>query len=689
MAEFLLEFLSEEIPARMQARAAQDLVRLLSKAFDDARLSYDRAEGFVTARRLTAVFDGLPSAQPDQRNERKGPKVGAPEQAIQGFLRSTGLTLDACEKRDTGKGEFYFAVIEKKGQATAALLANIIAAVVGQMPWPKSMRWADKQIRWVRPLHGVLAVFEGKALDGEVAGLRLGNQTVGHRFMAPGKVTVTGFDNYGAKLRSAYVMLDAAERRRTIWEDATRLAGQMDLRVQEDAGLLAEVAGLVEWPVVLMGRIDDAFMAVPPEALSTAMRAHQKYFSVVAADGSLAPHFIFAANMHADDGGKTIVGGNERVLRARLSDAKFFWDQDRKTPLADGVPALDKVVFHAKLGSVGEKIGRMQVLAQELAALITDCDGEMAQRGALLAKADLVSDMVGEFPELQGLMGRYYALEAGEAREVADAIGEHYMPVGPGDDYPTKPESIAVALADKIDTLVGFWAIDQKPTGSKDPYALRRAALGVIRIVLGNGLRLSLNELFTAALALQKLSPLPDEEALAVDLMGFFADRLKVHLRDEGIPHDHVAAIFALGGDGDLVRLVARVKALGQFLGSEDGGNLLTAYRRAANIVRVEEKKDGAVFDGAAYDPDLASGDEAKLWGVLAEIERLADSLAAAEAFGDVMTLFAQLRAPVDDFFTNVTVNVEDGAIRANRLRLLARIVRAMNGMADFSRISG
>ena len=668
MTEFLLEFLSEEIPARMQARAVDDLVRLLSKAFDEARLSYDRAEGFVTPRRLGAVFDGLPSAQPDQTRERKGPKVGAPEQAIQGFLRSTGLSLDACEVRDTGKGEFYFAVIDSKGAPTADLLPGIIAEVVRQMPWPKSMRWADKQLRWVRPLHGVLAVFAGQALDGDVADLKLSNETVGHRFLAPEKLTVTGFEDYAAQLRRAYVMLDAAERVRTIWEDAGRLAGQMGLSVQEDSGLLAEVAGLVEWPVMLMGRIDDAFMAVPREVLSTAMRAHQKYFSVLAGDGSLAPHFIFAANMHADDGGTTIIGGNERVLRARLSDAKFFWDQDRKTRLSDAVPALDKIVFHAKLGSVGDKVARMQALVQTLAPLIAGCDTEMARRGAVLAKADLVSDMVGEFPELQGLMGRYYALEAGEPEDVADAIGEHYMPVGAGDAYPTKPVSVAVALADKIDTLVGFWAIDQKPTGSKDPYALRRAALGVIRIILGNGLRLSLTDIFLAALALQKLPPSPDDAALVADLMGFFADRLKVHLRDEGIPHDHVAAIFALGGDGDLVRLVARVKALGQFLASDDGGNLLTAYRRAANIVRVEEKKDGVVFDGAIYDPELASGDEAKLWGVLAEIERSANSLAAAEAFGDVMTLFAQMRAPVDDYFANVTVNVDDAAVEYGAL---------------------
>jgi len=688
MAELLLEFLSEEIPARMQARAGDDLVRLLTKALDEARLNYERAEALVTARRLCAVVDGLPVAQPDQRHERKGPKVGAPEQAIQGFLRSTGLTLDDCEVRDTGKGEFYFAVTEAPGQATAALLPGLIAAVAAQMPWPKSMRWADKPTRWVRPLQGVLAVFDGKALAGEVAGLALGCETVGHRFMAPGKLAVNSFADYAAKLRGAYVMLDPAERARTIREDGARMAGQMGLTVQEDAGLLAEVAGLVEWPVVLMGRIDEGFMAVPPEALSTAMRAHQKYFSVLAADGSLAPHFVFVANIHADDGGETIIGGNERVLRARLSDAKYFWDKDRKTPLAAWVAALNQVVFHAKLGSVGEKAARMQVLADTLAAVIPGCDGQLARRGAELAKADLVSEMVGEFPELQGLMGRYYALEAGEPAAVADAVGDHYAPVGPGDAQPSAPVSVAVALADKIDTLVGFWAIDQKPTGSKDPYALRRAALGVIRIVLGNGLRLSLTDIFAASLALQKLPEKSDEPALAADLMGFFADRLKVHLREEGIPHDHVAAIFALAGDADLVRLVARVKALGGFLASDDGGNLLTAYRRAANIVRVEEKKDGVVFDGGAYDPALASGDEAKLWEVLAEIERLAGRSIEEEAFGEVMTLFAQMRGPVDDFFNNITVNVDDGALRANRLRLLARIVAAMNGIADFSQIS-
>ncbi len=689
MAEFLLEFLSEEIPARMQTRATEDLVRLLTEALTGARLDYDRAESFVTARRLTAVVDGLPRTQPEQRSERRGPKVGAPEPAIQGFLRSTGLTLDACEVRDTGKGDFYFAVMESPGQPTAALLPEIITDVARRLPWQKSMRWAARQERWVRPLHSVLAVFDGKPLSGEVFGLALGNQTVGHRFLAPETISVRSFDDYAETLRGAYVMLDPAERRRTIWEDAVRAAGQSGLTVQRDPALLAEVAGLVEWPVVLMGRIDDAFMAVPPEALSTAMRAHQKYFSVRTGDGTLAPHFVFVANMHADDGGQTIVDGNERVLRARLADAKFFWDKDRKTPLAEAVPALDQVAFHAKLGSVGAKAARMAALAEELAAVIPDCDAALARRGAQLAKADLVSEMVGEFPELQGLMGRYYALEAGENPEVAEAIGTHYAPVGPGDAHPTAPVSVAVALADKIDTLVGFWAIDQKPTGSKDPYALRRAALGVIRIILGNGLRLSLTDAFTASLALQNLAEKPDAAGLASDLMGFFAERLKVHLREEGIPHDHVAAIFALAAEGDLVRLVARVKALGDFLASSDGGNLLTAYRRAANIVRVEEKKDGVVFDGRGYDGALASGDEVELWSVLAEIEGSAADMIAAERFGDMMTLYAQLRVPVDDFFANVTVNVDDAALRANRLRLLARIVSSMNDIADFSQISG
>ena len=703
MSEFLLELLSEEIPARMQARAADDLKRLVTDGLKKARLDFTSAEAYVTPRRLTLVVDGLPDRQPDLREERKGPKVGAPDKAIEGFLRSLGLdSLDQCEKRDAGKGEIWFAVVERAGVATRDVLANIVASALAEMPWPKSMRWGAQGFRWVRPLHSVLAILDGAAIDLTVDlqgdSMAAENTTSGHRFLAPDAIAVSGFAEYRDRLRDAFVLIDRAERRAIIERELKAQAEAEGLTVRDDPALQDEVSGLIEWPVPLIGTIDAQFMDVPAEALTSSMRAHQKYFSLLKADGSLAPRFGFVANMAAADGGKAIIAGNERVLRARLSDAKFFWDQDRSMPLADRAPALDAIVFHAKLGTVAEKVQRIAALATDMAKDIPGADRDSARSAALLCKADLVTGMVAEFPDLQGVMGRYYALGDGEGADVADAIADHYSPQGPNDRCPTAPVSVAVALADKLDTLVGFWLIDEKPTGSKDPFALRRAALGVIRLVLENGLRVNLVEVFAAAMRLyqeEKLA-LPsgtDVASLARDaardLLGFFADRLKVYLRERGVRHDLIAAIFALGDEDDLVRLLARVEALGTFLASDDGENLLIANRRAANIVRIESKKDGVSFLPADYDPALAEGEEAALCAALAETSTAIATLIGQEDFSAAMTALAKLRAPVDLFFEKVTVNADDAGIRRNRLCLLAHLSEVMRRVADFSQIEG
>ncbi|MCC7276181.1 MAG: glycine--tRNA ligase subunit beta [Alphaproteobacteria bacterium] len=694
MAELLLELFCEEIPARMQARAAEDLQRLVVDGLGKAGLAHDGGRAFVAPRRLAVVVDGVPTAQPDVADERKGPRVGAPQPAIDGFLRAAGVTtLDDCEKRATDKGEFWFATIRRRGRTTIEVIPEIVRAAILAMPWPKSMRFGHSTFRWVRPLHQALCLFDGTPLAGAIqlderTSLPLADRTVGHRFHAPAPFAVCGFADYAAKLEAARVVLDPAERARRIVAQATALAAGEGLALREDAALLAEVAGLVDWPVVLMGRIDAAFMDVPAEVLVTSMRAHQKYFAASAADGGLAPRFLVVANIQADDGGAAIVAGNERVLRARLSDAKFFWDQDRKVRLADRVPALERIVFHARLGTMGERVARLQALAADLAAFVPGCDRDVARSAAGLAKADLTSGMVGEFPELQGIMGRYYARHDGERDDVAAAIAEHYSPQGPGDRCPTAPIAVAVALADKIDALVGFFAIDEKPTGSKDPFALRRAALGVIRLVVENRLRLPLVRVLDGALDLYRPT-LPDAPAaIAPPLLDFFADRLKVHLRGEGVRHDLVAAVFALGGEDDLVRLLARVAALGAFLASEDGGNLLTAYRRASNIVRIEEKKDGP-HDGAVDVALLADGEERELAAALAAARSAVEAALAREDFAAAMRALAGLRGPVDAFFDRVTVNAPDPALRANRLRLLSEIRATLGRVADFAQIEG
>jgi glycyl-tRNA synthetase beta chain len=683
MAELLLELLSEEIPARMQTRAADDLKRLVGDGLKAAGLGFTDARAFATPRRLALVIDGLPTSRPDVSEERRGPRVGAPDQAVKGFLKAAGLaSLDQAEKRDTGKGEFWFAVLKKKGGPTAEVLPGIIEAAMKALPWPKSMKWGSGTMQWVRPLQGIVALFDGKVLAGEIAPggrmapVKFGDSTRGHRFLSRGEFQVAGFADYVAKLRAAHVVLDPAERKRIILDGARTLAGEAQVALRNDEGLLEEVAGLVEWPVPMLGTIDAQFMDVPPEVLTVSMKTHQRYFVTTRPDGTLANRFVVVANNVARDGGRTIVEGNERVLRSRLSDAKFFWDQDRKVTLESRLPTLHGIVFHAKVGTQAERVERIVELAGEIAKFVPGADAAQVALAAELCKADLVSGMVGEFPEVQGIMGRYYALEERLPVAVADAIGDHYAPAGPNDRCPSAPVSIAVALADKLDALVSFWSIGEKPTGSRDPYALRRAALGVIRIITENGLRLPLRTFFDQA-----------------DLLDFFAERLKVQVREKGVRHDVVDAVFALGNEDDLVRLLARVEALQSFLGTEAGKNLLTAYGRAANIVRAEERKDKALAAKIAGAPDVALLEQAEEKAVatgLEEVERMVTPALAKEDFAGAMQAFAGLRAPIDAFFDKVTVNVQDKPeLRLNRLKLLNQIRATMDSVADFSRIEG
>jgi glycyl-tRNA synthetase beta chain len=699
MAELLIELFSEEIPARMQRQAAGDLQRLITDGLTKANLTYNETRIYWTPRRLTLVVEGLPTRQPDLREEKKGPRVGAPDQAVQGFLRSAGLdSLDQCEQQDTPKGPVWIAVVEKKGGASADVLPGLIEAAIRALPWPKSMRFAAQSFRWVRPLHRILAVFDGAALAGDFdlggAAVAFSNTSSGHRFLSPEPFTVLNFSDYIAKLREAHVVLDPEERKQAILDGLRSAADREGLTVKDDPALLEEVTNLVEYPDVLIGKIDDEFMDVPAEALSTSMRAHQKYFSLIRPDGSLAPRFAVVANMKAADGGAKIVAGNERVLRARLADAKFFWDQDRAVKLEDRVEDLKKVVFHAKLGTVAERVERLSNQADVLSQYIPGCDSIDARRAAKLAKADLTTEMVGEFPELQGIMGRYYALAQNEKPAVADAIAQHYSPAGPNDACPTALLSVAVALAEKLDTLVGFWLIDEKPTGSKDPFALRRAALGVIRIVLENGVRLPLTHVIAESAGLYgeqgSLSVnIRDLPKITADLLSFFADRLRVHLKDEGVSHSLIQALFALGDEDDLVRLVARVHALKAFLESEDGANLLTAYRRAANILRAEEKKDGTTYSGKPESALFATPEETALAAALDAAEDQVKACIEGEDFGGAMTALAGLRQPVDAFFEAVIVNADEADLRKNRLLLLARIRSVMGTLADFGQIEG
>ncbi len=689
MAELLVEILSEEIPARMQAQAIADFERLVRAGLGEADLAFAKVRRFVTPRRLTLIVDGLPLAQPDRAEERRGPRADAPDAAIAGFLRSVGLGRGDLEERDTGKGRFLFAVIRRQGRDAAEVIVEVLERAMRALPWPKSMRWGDHEVRWVRPLHGLLCRFEGRTLPLRFGPVTAGGTTCGHRFLAPDAFAVDGGEDYLRKLAAARVMVDPDGRRRVITAEAERLAAGENLTMRADPALLDEVVGLAEWPVVMLGRIDLRFMDVPAEVLVTAMRAHQKYFSLVDGDGVLAPRFLLVANTPGVDGGRAIVAGNERVLRARLADAKFFWDQDRRQPLASRVEKLAGRVFHARLGSDLDRVARIARLARGLAGR-TGADPDLAGRAAELCKADLTTGMVGEFPELQGLMGRYYALHDGEVAAVAEAVADHYAPQGPSDRCPSAPVSVAVALADKIDTLAGFFAIGETPTGSKDPYALRRAALGVIRMIIENRLRLALRPVLAEAVAGYPVEVGgARKNEVAQDVLAFIAERLKVHLRAQGVRHDLITAVFALGGEDDLVRLLARVDALKDFLDTDDGANLLTAYRRASNIVRIEEKRDGAAYDEEAEPALFAEQDEALLHRSLMQArQRIAEAL-TGERFAAAMAALADLRRPVDTFFDTVTVNCADARLRANRLKLLSQIRSALGGVAEFSQVEG
>ena len=702
MPDLLLELFSEEIPARMQAKAADDLRRMVTDKLVAEGLVYEGAKAFATPRRLALTVHGLPARQADLKQERKGPKVGAAEAAVQGFLKATGLTsLDEAKVQRDPKGDFYIALIEKPGRATLHVLAEMLPVIIRTFPWPKSMRWGERSARpgalsWVRPLHSIVATFgleteEPDVVRFAIGGIEAGQTTYGHRFMAPDAISVRRFEDYEAKLAAAKVVLDGARRKDIILADARQLAFAQGFELVEDQALLDEVAGLVEWPVALMGSFDQDFLSIPDEVIRATIRNNQKCFVVSdPKTGELTDKFVLTANIEASDGGKAIVAGNERVIRARLSDAKFFYESDLKTRLEDRLPKFDSIVFHEKLGTQGERINRIERLAAEIAPLV-GADVEKTKRAAKLAKADLLTEVVGEFPELQGLMGKYYALAQGEDASVAAAGEEHYKPQGPNDRVPTDPVSIAVALADKLDTLVGFWAIDEKPTGSKDPFALRRAALGVIRILLDNELRIKAIPLVEAAMdilrATSKRHMLPNDHLVSRDLLSFFADRLKVQLRDQGARHDLVDAVFALGGQDDLLMVVRRVEALGKFLDSDDGKNLLAGTKRAANILRIEEKKDGKAYDGA---PDVALytlDEEKALAKAIDQVKVEARAAVAQEDFTAAMSAMAKLRPAVDAFFDKVKVNDDDRQVRENRLKLLNEIRAATRAVADFSKI--
>jgi glycyl-tRNA synthetase beta chain len=748
MTDLLFELFSEEIPARMQAKAAEDLRRMVTDKLVAEGLVYEGAKAFATPRRLTLTVHGIPARQSDLKEERKGPRVGGPDAAIQGFLKATGLaSLDQAKiQRDPKKGDFYIALIEKPGRATIDVLADILPVIIRTFPWPKSMRWGERSARpgalqWVRPLHSIVATFgleteAPEVVQFAIGGIEAGQTTFGHRFMAPAAINVRRFGDYEAKLQAAKVVLDPQRRKDIILADAKELAFAQGFDLVEDQGLLDEVSGLVEWPVVLMGSFDEEFLSIPGEVIRATIRNNQKCFvlslpdasafppplpgrvgegggpqalsspvpppptpprkgersSGAAAGMALAPKFILTANIEASDGGAAIVAGNERVIRARLSDAKFFYETDLKIRLEDRLPKFENIVFHEKLGTEDLHIKRIERLAVEIAPLV-NANVEKTKRAANLAKADRLSEVVGEFPELQGLMGKYYALAQGEDASVAAASEEHYKPQGPSDRVPTDPVSIAVALADKIDTLVGFWAIDEKPTGSKDPFALRRAALGVIRLIVENNIRMNVMPVVNKHVSAFARAPVVKDwngqqvDQKCIDLLSFFADRLKVQLREQGARHDLVDAVFALEGQDDLLMIVRRVEALGKFLDTDDGKNLLAGVKRAANILRIEEKKDGKTFDGA---PDIklyALEEEKALARSIDQVKADAGAAVAKEDFAAAMTAMAKLRPAVDAFFDKVKVNDDDPKVRENRLKLLNEIRAATRAVADFSKI--
>ena len=685
MADLLIELFSEEIPAGLQAPAAQNLKKLLTNGMVEAGLTYANASAFHTARRLTLVVEGLLDASPTVQEERKGPKVGAPEQAIDGFLRGAGLSMDDLEVRDDKKGQVYFAKITKPGRPAAEIVAEVLEATIRNFPWPKSMRWGSGSLRWVRPLQSILCVLSNEAevsvVPLDVDGIKAGNQTRGHRFMAPDAFAVSGFEDYETKLKRAKVILRADERQAAIWQEAQTQAFALGQSVVEDAGLLAEVAGLVEWPVVLMGQIDEEFLDLPPEVLKTSMKEHQKFFSVSNPKTGRIDRFVTVANIEAADQGATILKGNQKVLAARLADAKFFWENDlreAKAGMGNWKAALENVTFHNKLGSQAARIKRIAALARDLAPVV-GADPDMAEQAALVAKADLSSEMVYEFPELQGLMGRYYAEKAGMSADIAAACEAHYSPLGPSDDVPTAPVSVAVALADKLDMLTGFWAIDEKPTGSKDPFALRRAALGVIRLTLDNHLTLPLVDRLAAA----------DAGAGAADLLGFFQDRLKTYLRDRGIRHDVIDACIAMPQSDDLALLVKRAEALQGALGTDDGENLIQGFKRANNILSQAEEKDGVEYSFGADVKYAENEAEKVLFAALDSADKTIQPAMATQDFAAAMAAMATLRGPIDAFFEAVKINADSALVRRNRLNLLSRIRTTCLSVADLTKVEG
>ncbi|MFQ6754845.1 glycine--tRNA ligase subunit beta [Cereibacter sphaeroides] len=728
MPDLLIELFSEEIPARMQARAREDLKKLVTDGLVEAGLTYASAGAFSTPRRLVLSVEGLSAESPTLREERKGPKADAPAAAIEGFLRSTGLTRDQLETRADKKGAVLFAVVEKPGRPAPEIVAEVLERTIRSFPWPKSMRWGTGSLRWVRPLQSILCLLsdEGGAevVPMTLDGLTAGNSTEGHRFMAPARFAVSGFEDYRAKLARAFVMLDASEREQAIWHEATTQAFAQGLEVVPDAALLSEVAGLVEWPVVLMGAIGEDFLGLPPEVLQTSMREHQKFFSVTNPATGRIEKFVTVANRETADHGETILKGNGKVLSARLSDARFFWENDLRTVKTAGLEGmaegLKQVTFHNRLGSQADRIARIEALAREIAPLV-GASPDLAAEAARVAKADLQSAMVGEFPELQGTMGSYYARAAGLPEAVAQACKAHYQPLGPSDAVPTDPVSIAVALADKIDTLTGFWAIDEKPTGSKDPFALRRAALGVVRLNLENELRYSLKLLLLDGLVANEiarqfthfksetnaLAGIDDVKAFkqhvtfSLDaandkandlfeyLLAFFHDRLKVHLREQGIRHDVIDACLAMPGNDDLTLLVKRAEALSGFLKTDDGTNLLQGFKRANNILTQAEAKDGVEYSFGA-DPKFAETDaERALFSALKTAEAAIGPALQAEDFAAAMSAMAALRAPIDAFFETVQVNADNAVLRRNRLNMLHSIRATCARVADLTRIEG
>ena len=753
MADFLLELRSEEIPARMQAGARAELEKLFARELTAAGVAADSITVWSTPRRLALIARGLPLATEAVSEEAKGPPEGAPDAAIDGFCKKNGVTREALELRDVKGRMTYFAVVNTPGRAMADVLSAAVPAIIRDFSWPKSMRWgaasvSTESLRWVRPLSGIVALLDGEVVPCEVDGIAAGRETYGHRFHSSGAITIAGVDDYAEKLRAAHVIVDHEERARLIREGAAKAAAEAGLVLVEDEGLVVENAGLTEWPVPLLGRFDEAFLEVPPEVIQLTARVNQKYFVCQDSAGKLANAFICTANIAARDPA-VVVDGNRKVLAARLSDARFFWEQDQKTPLADHAKKLERITFHEKLGgrlgTVDDKVSRVAKLAEWLASagIVPDCDPVLARLAAELCKADLVTEMVGEFPELQGLMGGYYAEKKGMPHEVWDAIRNHYKPVGQGDEVPTAPVTVAVSLADKLDSICSFFAIDERPTGSKDPYALRRSALGLVSILIRNGIKLPLRsairdmsilspstdsfELFERIYGESFDAGLKGDEAkmadlanlervartLSDDVFAFIVDRLKVQQREAGVRHDLIDAVFALGGEDDLVRLLARVKALQAFIETPEGANLLAGYKRAANILKKEGHSvtpaeagasggsgqtpevpafagmtggAGMTLEGLGYTPDAA---EAALIAALGEAAPKAAQAIEAEDFAAAMAALATLRTPIDNFFEQVTVNDPDPAKRAARLALLGSFRDAVHRVADFSRIEG